>query len=205
MKDSIYVDIRNDFSYGPFYESGVRMPLTIKDDLLIATDIDGIDTRNAGCVEDGIATKLATVTLSTKGSVTVELFESDAGEDQAVIEAINATMMELRELWADYVSDMHSDLPEEPYITVGNCFVPLKELRQNYGQPSEAPITAQLIPPTRRQELLDILVNNMCEEEGCNGRRVCEKLFSLGFTADELLALQFSRDDVEGLTRSSKE
>lgn len=206
---NIYVDIRNDFSYGPLYEGGVRVPTFIKDDMLATTDIDGIDSRKylPEDIEHGTATRLATVTLSTAGGVTVNILESDAVGDEAVRGAIKEAIKDLRDVWAEYVHDQHSDAPEgQPYIAIGSCFVPISELKVKYCQPEGVKVKAFFIHPNRQQELLNILIDNMCNEEGGHGGHVCKRLYDLGFSEEELSALNFCESDIEdAVTASSGE
>lgn len=54
-----------------------------------------------------------------------------------------------------------------------------------------------IINHDRALELLNAVINQMCEEEGENGNRVCEKLAELGFTKDELVVLGFNADKAE--------
>ena len=52
------------------------------------------------------------------------------------------------------------------------------------------------IEPERALELLNILIDDRVNEEGCKARPVVDRLAELGFSKSELLALKFSEGDV---------
>lgn len=54
------------------------------------------------------------------------------------------------------------------------------------------------IEPERALELLNILIDDRVNEEGCKARPVVDRLAELGFFKIELLALKFSESDVNG-------
>lgn len=52
------------------------------------------------------------------------------------------------------------------------------------------------IEPERALELLNILIDDRVNEEGCKARPVVDRLAGLGFSKSELLALKFAEIDV---------
>ena len=52
------------------------------------------------------------------------------------------------------------------------------------------------IEPERALELLNILIDDRVNEEGCKARPVADRLAELGFSRSELLALKFAESDV---------
>ena len=62
-----------------------------------------------------------------------------------------------------------------------------------------------MIMPERVLELLNTLIDNMINDEGGHSRRVLGRLLDLGFSKEELLALQFPEQDVEDLANAEEE
>lgn len=62
-----------------------------------------------------------------------------------------------------------------------------------------------MIMPERVLELLNTLIDNMINDEGGHSRRVLGRLLDLGFSKEELLALQFPEQDVEDLSNAEEE
>ena len=54
-------------------------------------------------------------------------------------------------------------------------------------------------------ELLNKLIDKMCEDEGGHGHRVCEQLVDMGFSAEELLALSFPQGDIDDAMQEKEE
>lgn len=52
------------------------------------------------------------------------------------------------------------------------------------------------IEPERALELLNILIDDRVNEEGCKARPVVDRLAELGFSKSELLALKFAEGDI---------
>ena len=100
--------------------------------------------------------------------------------------------------------DTYDPQSDHPYFELGPESFELTKARATVemsGAELVAAFAAQkgkwhCIEPERALELLNILIDDRVNEEGCKARPVVDRLAELGFSKIELLALKFSESDV---------
>ena len=70
---------------------------------------------------------------------------------------------------------------------------------------NKKPEAKDVISHDRALELLNKLITQMCEEEGCRGDRVCSRLADMGFTGKELMALSFDPNNIADAVRAGSD